>query len=629
MKAKTTVLGLLAGAALLLPTANEASADLVVLQAADPTDTIRTYNRGGVEEPRCNDEEHTTEMANFSFDTTDPTKGIVVSLFTGQLDGPGPGTNDGQQRPQNNNANVQGACFPVQMVQSAESNTGVTIQPDQSNYKYITNRSANESRTFHFPQTYALGNGLHAVEANWQRRNSNNTERFLQVVDSQCNLVPLTSNVRLYEDNTAARVMAKNNDNVCGGQSGTAGDSFIAADGTVTRTNSCLGNGNGRDAAWVYNLQIKCAADGSTCDIQKLNDVVYIEQEERSRGAAFLVDTNADGTPDLSVATGTAGNSQPQRRGVWIAGVDVQSGDLLWNERIAYREETASGRRAYAMRIKSMSVKNLDGSNTGDIYGQYQMHVGRNNGRKKGGADVKMLGFLAKPDRNGPNIQYMADMTQWSIDARAEFTHSTMFQQFVGTNENPQSVMSFHLGNHNGNRVASSIVSFGVGDTEMSALGVTRMEAPYDHQRLSKNCGNNPNNQGRNYDECAAVPNAFANEQGPQQGVATINVCATVGKVAETSYPANVKADVLMETWISMTAPTPANPNPTPETGVDLPNVNPPTGSDNTGSTPGTPGTPSPGNSVGGCSVNGGSAGGSAAFVLFGLAIALRRRRRS
>lgn len=630
MKATITALGLglMVGATgVVLPTP-QAAADTFVIQQADPNDTARTRTRNGILELRPTDEEHTNEQPSCAFDGD---KGVCVMMSTGQL-ASATGANNGAQIQV---GNIQGACMPVQLVQSDTTDSGIAVQPVSADFKYISQRNSEDNRAYHHPETEALGNGMFAITANWDRNNNTNTDRYLQVVDSSCNLQTLNASgpgVQLrgsgegLPDNTSARIMAKNNDNCSGRQAGGGGDIFIDGTGKALMTSAELCNGNGRDDAWQNLLSVQTAGPGAVAEVVKISDTSFISREERSRGNCTFMDTNASGTPDMSFCCGTEGNNQPQRDGVWCAGIDVASGDLLFRERVAYRGETAEGLRTYAMRMKMLPETTLaaDGtvSKTGNVLLQYQMHRGNNNGNKKGGYDDKVLLAVAQPTRQGTNVQQVSDLTPMVITARTEFTHATMFQTFTGSAEAPQATFAFLAGNHNANNISAKALNVTLQNGKAFDSGVTNMGAPYDHQKYSKYLGNNPNNQGRDYSQCQVVANPFAELPGKSQGVPVVNLCAMNGKVTSDGTQPQIKPDFLIEAWTSLQAAAPA-PGPAPAPGVELPNVPTPEG----GETPNTDNGDLPGQSVGGCSVSNGSMGGSAMFVLFGLALALRRRR--
>lgn len=615
MKATITALGLglLAGATAVALPIPQASAETYMIQQADPQDTAPVRERNGVLELKPSDEQFTNEMANFVFDPVNKDTGIVVMMSTGQLDGAA-GPNAGAQIQV---GRMQGACMPVKLVQDEASDAGVAIQPVVSQFKYITQRQAEDYRAFNIPEVVALGNNMFAVTANWDRNNNTNTDRYLQVVNQNCELQQLTGGgpgTQIRENNTSIRIMAKNNDNCAGGQSGKRGDQWTDANGVVHLVTSALCNGNGADDGWYNHVSVAC--NGGTCDVRKIDDTSYITREERSRGKCEAMDTTGDGNADMSFCCGTEGNNQPQREGVWCAGIDNATGDLLYRERVAYRGETLEGLRTYAMRIKMMAEKDVTGADTGNVMLQYQMHRGNNNTDKKGGYDDKILLATAKPNRQGVNVTEMQDLTNMVITNRTEFTHSTMFQTFTGSAAAPQTTYAFLTGNHNANQISAKALNLTMQAGKAFDDGVTTMGAPYDHQKYSKYLGNNPNNQGRNYNQCNVVPNPFADLPGKASGIPVLNLCAMNGKMS--SVEPQIKPDLLMEVWTSLQAA--ATPVPAPAPGAELPDVSTPEGGSTTSNE-------LPGQTVGGCSVSNGSMGGSAMFLLFGLALALRRRR--
>ena len=626
MMKKVTTLGMLIGAAALtLPGLPTAEANTVMIQEADPGDTARTRIRNGIEVLRPTDEEHTPEQASFAFDPVLKDKGIVVMMNTGRLNGPG-GVHTGDQIQV---GNIQGACMPISMVQDTAADSGISLIPDVANFKYVSQRNSDENRAYHHPEVEAIGGGRFAITANWDRNDNTNTERYVQVVDSQCNLIPLTGNIQLRENNTSGVIMAKNNDNCSGRQGGGGGSVFIAADGTAGLLSEELCNGNGADDGWANYFTVSCATDGSTCDVQKQWDTSVITQEERSRGRCEMLDSTGDGLPDLGVCTGTEGNSQPQRDGVWAAGVDMATGDLLWREQIAHRGETATGQRTYAMRIKMLAEKDVANQNTGKLVLQYQMHRGNNNNNKKGGYDDKILIASATPTRDGLNMQPVQDITNQVIDSQVEMTHSIMYQTFTGSTENPIPTFGFLAPNHNGGGgVNSSIMNVSMANGVVGEVGTHQLAGPMDGQKYSKYLGDNPNNQGRNYTDCHIVPNPFMDAPGSTTAaIPYVNMCALTGKLTTAGIP-SMKPDLYFEIWTSIKPP--AVDEPGEEPGEEEPGEEP---TPDPGQEPGD-GTGNGDNSnggfasSGGCSTGGSSTGGLS-MLLLGLAMFAIRRKRS
>jgi hypothetical protein len=589
-----------------LTTSSLAAAETALIQAADPEDRAPTRIRDGVEVLQPTDEEHTPEQASFAFDPVRRDTGIVVMMGTGRLDGPaGPYTGATIQV-----GNIQGACMPIKLVKDESTLVGVTVRPQVAGFRYLTQRQADENRAFHHPEVEAIGGGRFAISANWDRNGNTNTERYMQVVDSNCNLIPLTGNVTLRENNTSATIMAKDNDNCSGRQAGGGGSVHLYPDGTAAIMSHELCNGNGRDDGWANYLHVTCAADNSSCHVDKKFDVSTIQREERSRGRCEQLDLDGDGAPETSVCCGTEGNSQPQREGVWCSGVDHATGAVLYKEQVAYMGQTADGRPTWAMRIKMLAERDLTGRPTGTLVMQYNMHRGNNNDNQKGGYDDKLMMAIARPTRDGLNITSQQDITQAVIEGQVEMTHATMFQTFAGTADAPRPVFSFLTPNHNGSGAVKARVlniDFGADHTFRKG-GVFTLGGPYDGQKYSKYLGNNPNDQGRNFTDCHIVDNPFVAEPGKAQGLPVINLCALTGKLTSAGI-ASMKPDLFFEVW-STIGPTATEPDP--GTGDDAPGDDRPDG----------PGV----RPTGGCAAAG-SSGGLAALLLFATALIAGRRR--
>jgi MYXO-CTERM domain-containing protein len=337
------------------------------------------------------------------------------------------------------------------------------------------------------------------------------------------------------------------------------------------------------------------------------------------------MDMDADGIPETSVCCGTEGNNQPQRDGVWCAGIDHATGAKLWKEQVAHRGQTASGDRTYAMRIKMKAEKTIEGANTGKLVLQYQMHRGNNNNNKKGGYDDKVLMAYATPTRTGLAMAEPMDITNEVIKSQVEFTHANMFQTFTGTTDAPITTFSFLAPNHNGGGgVNSGIMNVPVAAGQVMGSAVHNLSGPMDGQKYSKYLGDNPNNQGRNYTDCHIVPNPFIGAigaGGSTAGVPVVNICALTGKLTSAGVPA-MKPDLFFEIWSSLETPNLEEPGEEPTPGEE-PGEEP--GTDN-GTGNGDNGSGF--SSSGGCSTTGSSSGGLG-FLFLGLAMFAIRRRRS
>ena len=574
MRNRLSACGALAGAAVLLLAVPSAAADTVLIQKADPADSASTEVRLGESILAEDRYEHTMEQGTFACDPVDKDTCVFVVMSTGKLDS-GSNIETGK---------VQGACFPAKMVQGEN---GPSLEKDVDNAKYITQREASNYRTFHHPGAYAIGQGLFAITANWRygRNGNNNTNRFLQVVDSQCNLMELTGNegnlqevyagtaIRLYEEfpedsgrYTSAMIMAIENDNCSMQQSGGGASIHFHKEGDYAGKISYVAsegcNGNGEDDAWRNHVILTIGPDAKSVDVQKIGHQSYIPEEERSRGRCEQIDTSGQGgEPDLDVCCGTEGDNQPQEDGVWCAGFDHNTGELLWRELVAHMANLI-GQDTYASRIKIVLIKDIQLNPTNVLALQWNDHVGRNNGDRKGGWDLGNKAAIARPDRVGLNMGEPMEFRQHVDEAEADMTHAVAFQTFMeecrGDNDELLPVLSLLTGSINGTASVN-----GMGDANavvinlcihpnntLSFAGTTELNAPYDTAWYSKSCGGNPRNQGRNFTKCEMVPNPFMNEEGPTEGIPVINVCVLTGKY--TSDNPAVKLDFVAELWTSL-----------------------------------------------------------------------------
>jgi uncharacterized protein (TIGR03382 family) len=592
--------------------------DAFLLQDAQyDGDMARTRTRNGVEVLRATDEEMTVEQASFAIDPADPTRGVVIMMSTTRLDseaGPHTGADIEVGR-------MQLACLPFTISKDETTETGIRIDGDKANYKYITQRQADEYRAANHPHAIAMPNGYFAALSNWDRNDNTNTEEYIKVIDAQCNIMPLSANTNVTrrENNTSAVVMAKNNDNCSMRQAGGGGEAYADGDGIcVVSSAGC--NGNGRDDGWQNQYCVYPETDGSF-NVQKIRDVSYIRREERSRGFCSAMDLDGEAGADTGVCCGTEGNSQPQREGVWCQGTSLSTGEVLWKEMVAYRDETADGRRTYAMRMKVAPEITITGEKTGNLILQYQDHRGNNNNNQKGGYDAFVKMHVASPSLEGLNLGPAQDITQQVIDTQVEMTHASIFQSWHGSASNPEPGLSFFSGNHNGSgTVNAHVLNVGFNTTERSfrSLAKTTLSSPADAQKYSKYLGNNPNNQGRNFIQCKTIVNPFAGDaDGKASGIPVLNACAVTGKLTTAGMP-QYKPDMFFSVWSTLSK------DPVDEPGGDGDGDGSGNGDGNGDG--GDNGGGGPNELGGGCSTTGG-AGGLASLLLVGLVLGFRRRR--
>lgn len=488
---------------------------------------------------RATDEEHTNEQASFAFDPVLKDTGVVIMMSSGRL-------NSGEVVEA---SNTQGSCMPIKLVPTG-TGVGVSVELQPLKHRYISQRQSDENRAFYQPEVNPIGNGLFAVFANWDRTTSTNTERYMQVFDANCNRLQLTGNVTVRENGTSAVIMAKNKVNCSDLQASGGASVHIYADGSAGIMSKELCIGNGHDDGWANYLKVSCA-DG-TCDIQKQFDVSVIDQEESNSGRCEQLDLKGDdGKPDTSICCGTEGNALTQRKGVWCSGIDHSSGEILYKERVAYRGQTADGRRTYAMRMKLLAERDIAGAPTGKLYIQYNMH--RSNNNQKGGYDDAIMMAIATPTRTGLNVAPHQDITSTVITSQIDLTHATMFLGYFGTPINYKPVISFLSSIHNGsggvNVKIMNIIEASPG--VLAYLGVQEIASPFDSQKYSIMRGVNSNNQGRNHINCRSVPNPFVATAGPAQGIPVLNMCIMTGNFTYAVSP-SIKPDLFFEIWATV-----------------------------------------------------------------------------
>jgi hypothetical protein len=520
-----------------------------VIQAADTDDPARTVQRNGRQVLTCDEQDDpgggVQEHANFAFDGE---QGVMIAINSGKL--------ASGATPQNEQ--VQGACYPVRLVPDSTSPIGVAIEPNVSEFKYLTKHNADESRTFHSPTVNAIGNGLFLIQFNWDIDDTTNTDRYAMVVDGTCSRVTLSGNTPRRQNNTIARIMAKDNDNCAGVQSGNGCDTFVRSDGTVDFACGQLCNGNGEDDGWLNYFSVSCDSSGTSCEINKHFDTSIIEQEERSRPQCEQVDSDGDGTPDHAVCCGTEGNSQPQREGVWCAAVNLSSGARIWRKRMAYTSKNSEGQTVYAMRAKLMRPEGLTqlvgdefrGIGNDVFYLHFEGIKGGNAGQvgaqnRKGGIEFGSGLIAFRFSTSGPEVLGKYDISQNVIDAKVGVTHSV---SFVSLDASGKPVLSFAGGSINAGTGGSGVLNIGL-DAQGAPVQLppTRLLGTYDTGLYSNLCGENPRNQGRNYAECGVISNPFANVSGPSQGIQFFNMCAYTGKLPE--EPISTKLSLMAELW--------------------------------------------------------------------------------
>jgi uncharacterized protein (TIGR03382 family) len=605
-------------AGLLAPAAYEGVANAEVHNAAvtvavpapktdtAPTNTVQTAD-GPVQRLRRTDQEQAgNEMTAFSM-FGNGTDGLYFSMTT-ELNG---------VRAPNK---MQLSLTKFKLTQDLTTGA-VSAVADTATARFATTNNGDETRNANAPTAMTINGGnVVCAKYNYQANNTNDTIRYVQCFDAAGKtILPQT------------KAFAKNNDDCSMHQDGEPG-AVVSFDKTTATTKlidwaGC--NGNGTDDGWLFVSSIKCNnADAPTsCTFTNTFDVSLAAREERSRGAC-TVDAK---DPSFAVCSWTEGNNQPQRDGVWLAGVDLASNakgsnqqqTILWKKQIAGRiDNAATGIRTYAQRAVQERIMVMDAATNAlvpsdTIIYRYGDASGNNNTNEgKGGTYRSQMLSVIKTSRTG--MTYVAK----PVDMQTKLlglggTHLGATAAMFGTTDKLVPGLVFLNGSHTGGGPGAQIRSVGL-DTatnQFSDLGMQQV-ASQDRHLYSNYLGNNPGNQGRNHSQLTMMKNPYVGVAGNTD--AYVLVTATSGKTMADVGNAAIKLTAFLS--VTGIAQTPAaTVGTTPGTSTD-PGTDPSTAG-NTGDSGSDPGT-----TLGGCSTGGGSTG-LATFLLIGLAAFIRRRR--
>jgi uncharacterized protein (TIGR03382 family) len=435
-------------------------------------------------------------------------------------------------------------------------------------------------------------------------------------------------------------------------------------------------NGNGQDKGWADVMDITCNDDKNptSCGWADKFDVALDQEEERSRGYCSVDIAN----PNTATCSWTAGNDQPQTKGVWLAAMDITPGkytgtdqqkSVYWSQMMDGRKPASNGIPAtYAERamhervmVYNSETKALEPSSyiiwrSGDANGQ-------NNNNNKGGAYYRDNIGLYQIDSttNALTTVYpLADMSQamLGLDGTHLGVSSVVFGKTDSLATQKPGLMLF-TGSQNGGGTPAQInflaldnapnMTGGVptpGAAQPGAISVAGTSstgvASYDRSMYSNYLGQNPGNQGRNFSATLNVINPYCADGPAATCDKLLTVIATTGK--DPSEVANVSTTPIQDSCYASddTAHT------TPYSCAQLKlssyiTVIPVAQASATGSGSGDGGgggggggggtggggsTGGGGNNaeLGGCSTTTG-AGGATAFFLIGFAAFIRRRR--
>ena len=204
-----------------------------------------------------------------------------------------------------------------------------------STYKpqFITSHASYDYRAFNQPNAYTINGGSAiAVEYNYRVNDGNaRTTRWLQVFNRQGQQILLnTKTNKLGEQEIYPKTSDDYNMNM-DGHAGVVADcpasqfDPTATSGFTSHAVIWRGcNGNGEEKGWMDVMDITCNDDANPtqCTWSDKFDIALDQEEERSRGYCSVDIDNKN----TAVCSWTAGNDQPQTKGVWLAAADITPG---------------------------------------------------------------------------------------------------------------------------------------------------------------------------------------------------------------------------------------------------------------------------------------------------------------
>lgn len=482
--------------------------------------------------------------------------------------------------------------------------TGPVVNAD----KYVTRNDGNQYRNAHASVAIPIGANKEAVAVfyNYRPNNPNNTQRYVQVFDKDCNSL-----------SAQTLVMANNNDDMC---ASAENYSHVVTSQTGDETRvvaTCGGNGNNDDAGWIYETVFNKGVDGKFT-AQRTWRLINIQDEERTRQTATYI-----ASENLFVACASDGNSQPTNKGVACTGIDTsvegEQGNnarsrLLWKQYVARREG-----RIYQTQPK-LAPSSIDPSEVNMSWTTI-----RKENRRGKGQSVMNLARL-KFTREGMEIVALPAQLVDGTDA----THRAMIAAPYGIDGQEKDAFLLLSSSLNGSPNAQAQAQIMTWDPVAMQFVRNRrvgLNSSIDNQWISNIYGNNPNTQGRNHVQSKVIMNPY---YGATTGFQTqvkswVATAATPRRMREGATIAEDKLSFELLLTPVQWAPEVQLP---PEEEEPLDPVDPtedPTDPEPTDPNPTTPGG---GSTVGGCST-GGSSSGLGTLALLGLAFVVIRRRRN
>jgi MYXO-CTERM domain-containing protein len=373
-------------------------------------------------------------------------------------------------------------------------------------------------------------------------------------------------------------------------------------------------NGNGRDDAWI-NEVVVTRSGPTSFSIQKTQDFSIEANEERTRGTML-----ATADPTLAVACWTAGNTQPPNQGVRCAGLDTTTAQanladrLLWRQYLMRRED-----QTYRTQIRIGNVIDNTGAPTSMAIAEYEEIQDPGRRRGKGAAERRItavnftrtgMDTLTVPSTN---FALGADVTHgtitsglWGVDGQASSAIFGLYSSVIG---------------QPGSDATMAVYGFNATDRTLVEGRQLSTGAAIDNAWIPNIYGNNPNNQGRNYN---ALVTGIRNPGYQQVGGFRPDVKLFAGIPASTRrirQGAQIAEDKLAAELVlipQVVAPAaPVDPDPVNE--LDPQQPVDPTNPDIGGG--------GGGGALGGCSVNGPASGSFLALLGLAFLVVIRRRK--
>jgi uncharacterized protein (TIGR03382 family) len=304
-----------------------------------------------------------------------------------------------------------------------------------------------------------------------------------------------------------------------------------------------------------------------------------------------------------------------------------QQNAILWKQMLAGRiDENVGGQnlRTYSMRIHHERVLDSTLNATDNVLVYWNDLRGNNNGNEKGGTVYRLKMGVLKATKTG--VEVVQKVEDHAGTARGiGGTHLGMHTAMFGTADKLVPGFIVQNGSHTGGGFESELRAVGWDATtnKFADLGKT-MGAPLDRHLYPNYLGNNPGNQGRNYNDMQLIVNPFRGQPG--QTASHLMVVTSTGKSVQNKMDARIKLSGFLTVMPVAQEPPPApQPQQDPTTPPQQDPTAPPPSDDP--ATPEDESTTSNGadTTLGGCSTGGST--GLVTFLLIGLAAFIRRRR--